>query len=233
MWGAATLAAASLLGSQLVDESGTVFVSPRADSAPASATRQSAFSCTQVIGYSQVAQWYEADGVFESTVDDERWQLKWAGGAGVDRWSDPDNRAWDAEVVSPCASDADAPDRIVLSVSGPYGDDEDAWVEGIIGSVALIHDRYPSARRIVLIPVIGGPSQRTCEFEGRPVRASWQHLHIDNAIQRVVDADRTGTLIVGPSPEVRTCDDYSDALGHLTEEGAAAIGGMLGRVMRD
>jgi len=194
--------------------------------------QENQFTCTLVIGYSQVAQWYEADDVFESTVDGARWELKWAGGAGVDRWSDPDNRAWSAELVSPCVSNADAPDRIVLSVSGPYGDDEDAWVEGINGSVALIRQRYPTARVIALIPVVGGPSHRTCELEGRSVRASWQHEHIDNAIEQVVAADRTGTLVVGPSPEVRTCDDYRDALGHLTDEGAAALGDMLGRVMR-
>lgn len=203
--------------------------------APASAAapeQESEFTCTLVIGYSQVAEWYLAGGVFESIVDDDRWQLKWAGGAGVDRWRDPDNRAWGAQILSPCVDSSDDPDRIVLSVSGPYGEDEDGWVEATTAAVNLIRERFPSAEVIALMPVVGGPSHRTCEFNGRSVRASWQHAHIDNAIERVVAADRSGTLIVGPSPEVRTCDDYEDALGHLTDEGAAALGEMLGRIMR-
>ncbi len=198
----------------------------------APATPQEAYTCTLVLGYSQTAEWYEAGGAFESVVPDDLWQLKWAGGAGVDRWSDPDNRAWEAEILSPCADASDAPDRIVFSISGPFGEDEDAWVAGIDGSLDLIRQRFPSAERIVLVPVVGGPSHRDCSFDGRRVRASWQHLHIDNAIRRVVDADAHGTLVVGPSPEVRTCDDYRDALGHLTDAGAEAVGRMLGEVMR-
>ncbi len=193
---------------------------------------QGGFVCTLVIGFSQTAEWYEAGGVFESVVGDDRWQLKWAGGAGVDRWSDPDDVAWGAEVLSPCAAGSEAPDRIVLSISGPFGEDEDAWVGAIKGSVDLIRGRYPSARRIGLVPVVGGPSHRDCTFDGRRVRASWQHLYVDNAIEKVIDADHTGMLFAGPSPEVRTCDDYRDALGHLTEEGAAAVGRMMAAVMR-
>jgi len=200
---------------------------------PVALAPQDGFACTLVIGFSQTAEWYEAGGVFESVVGDDRWQLKWAGGAGVDRWSDPDDVVWDAEVLSPCAADFAAPDRIVLSISGPFGEDEDAWVAAITGSLDLIRDRYPSARRIGLVPVVGGPSHRDCTFDGRRVRASWQHLYVDNAIEKVIDADGTGMLFAGPSPEVRTCDDYRDALGHLTEEGAAAMGRMLASVMRE
>ena len=193
---------------------------------------QDGFTCTLVIGFSQTAQWYEAGGVFESVVGDDRWQLKWAGGAGVDRWSDADDVVWDAEVLSPCVAGSAAPDRIVFSVSGPFGEDEDAWVAAIKGSLDLIRDRYPSVRRIGLVPVVGGPSHRDCTFDGRRVRASWQHAHIDNAIEKVIDEDDTGVLFAGPSPDVRTCDDYGDALGHLTEDGAAAVGRMLAEVMR-
>ena len=197
------------------------------------AGQDESFSCTLVIGFSQTAQWYRASGTFESIVEDDRWQLKWAGGAGVDRWSDPDNRAWDAEVLSACARQADSPDRIVFSISGPFGEDEDAWIDAIERSLELVRQRFPSARSIVLVPVVGGPSHRDCTFEGRRVRASWQHAYIDAAIERVVDADDSGLLHAGPSPEVRTCDDYRDALGHLTEEGAAALGSMLATVMRE
>jgi hypothetical protein len=198
------------------------------------------FACTQVIGYSQVGQrrggWYVSGGVFESIVGADHWQLLWNGGAGVDRWQDPDYRGWSNRIVSPCRDGSDRPDRVVLSISGPYGDDEQAWARAIEATVGTIRQKIPSARQIVLQPVVGGPDGRTCSPPGRPtgrVRASWQHRHIENAIKEVVarharSGDTEVALVAGFSPTVRTCDDYSDALGHLTPEGAQAAGRATG-----
>jgi hypothetical protein len=36
------------------------------------------------------------------------------------------------------------------------------------------------------------------------------------------------SVVAGFQPTVRTCEDYIDALGHLTREGAAAIGRAIG-----
>ncbi len=184
------------------------------------------FACTLVVGYSQVAQWYQAGGAFESIVDDNRWQLKWTPG-GVDRWSNQDDRAWDAEILSPCSERSETPDRILLSISGPFGADEEAWAEAIEGALAQLRTHYPSVESLVLVPVVGGPDHRDCVFHGRRVRASWQHAHIDNAIKIVVDRNESGDAVRGISPEVRTCDDYRDALGHLTPEGAEAVGRVI------
>lgn len=183
-----------------------------------------ATACTLVIGYSQVAQWYEADGGFEAGVDDARWELLWKGGAGIDRWQDPHYGGWSRTLHSPCASGAAAPDRVLLSISGPYGADEARWAAAIEATVAVIRERYPSASQIVLQPVVGGPGHEDCFLDGEKVRASWQHAHIDAAIAAVADGTE---VVAGPSPEVRSCADYRDVLGHLTPDGAAAAGRSL------
>jgi hypothetical protein len=40
---------------------------------------------------------------------------------------------------------------------------------------------------------------------------------IDQAIAQIVAANPNGPIRAGYSPEVRTCADYGDALGHLVD----------------
>jgi hypothetical protein len=179
--------------------------------------------CTHVIGYSQVRQWYEAG--FEDVVEDDRWQLRWNGGAGVNMWRNPDFEGWNNPIASPCSTQSDAPDRVLLSISGPYGDDESAWAEAIADTIANIRDKHPTATTILLQPVVGGPNHMDCFFGGQLVRASWQHAHIDNAIASLVGGD----VIAGASPEVGDCSHYVDELGHLTEAGKEAAAQSIGQ----
>jgi hypothetical protein len=197
-------------------------------------TNAPCFQRTRVIGYSQVGAarggWFVQDGVFEKIAGDGRWELLWNGGAGVDKWRDPGYAGWSRPLVSPCPGDT-PPDRVLLSISGPYGTNETAWAEAIAATVRVIHEKFPTARVIVLQPVVGGPDGKPCSApaggkgkgDGR-VRASWQHGHIAKAIQAVVQSheDDQVKVIAGFLPQVRACDDYADALGHLTPEGAAA-----------
>jgi hypothetical protein len=175
--------------------------------------------------------------VFESIVGDNHWELLWAGGAGVDRWRNADYPGWTRPLVSPCPGD-DPPDRVLLSVSGPYGDDEKAWTEAIAETVKLIREKIPSARQIILQPVVGGPDGKPCVPPGREsgrVRASWQHNHIVNAIREVVKQHQAEDgaageveVVAGHLPQVMACTDYSDALGHLTPEAAEAVARRIG-----
>lgn len=208
--------------------------------AETSIQREHGFACTQVIGYSQVGTnqgphrgWYVAGaGVFESIAGGERWQLLWRGGAGVDQWQNPDYDGWQREIVSPCAAGAETPDRVLLSVSGPFGKDEGAWAEAIEATLRTIRQKIPSARQIILQPVVGGPGDEPCSCTERcgdraQVRASWQHRHIRKAIERVVEEHASQPngveVVAGFSPQVRDCTDYYDGLGHLTPEAAEDV----------
>lgn len=185
------------------------------------------FACTQVIGYSQVGWseggWYMTDGVFEETVGSDGWQLIWGGGAGVDRWQDPNYDGWNNDPISPCARLSDAPDRVLLSVSAGYGEDLDAWVDNTDAAVQTIREKIPSARMIILQAVVGGPDHNSCN-DG--VRAARQHPVIDEAIAIV--AGRYDDVVEGYSPEVESCGDFSDGKGHLTADAAATVGRKIG-----
>lgn len=187
--------------------------------------RQSAFECTQVIGFSQTAQWYGIrDGEhFERQpgIDGDRWQLLWHGGAGVDLWADPDYEGWDPSVpatslVSPCVSRSDRPDRVVLTISSAdIGADSppEVWAAEIEAAIATIRDKY-SPRRIVLQPVVGGTPEALCE-----TRASNNHLAVVSAIELVT----TNRIVRGPYPEVEDCSWFSDSTGHLARRAGSLV----------
>ena len=206
-----------------------VMTAPAVQSSSSPAPSSVTFICTLVIGFSQTRQWYEPAGAFESNVGTDHWQLLWAGGAGVDRWRNANYEGWAREVASPCSQNKDSPDRVILTISGPYGSNEEAWAQAISETAALVRTNFPSVLQIILQSIVGGPNHMDCPIPGgQRVRASWQHAHIDNAILAVVDGD----MIAGSSPEVRSCDDYADEIGHLTPEGAVAAGHAIAEFYR-
>jgi len=192
------------------------------------------FSCTQVIGYSQVGAfngWFVKDGVFESIVGSDGWQLIWENGATLHDWQRPTYRGWTNTLVSPCATNSLAPDRVLLNLAGTNETDVAAWVNDINATIDTIMLKLPSVRRIILQSIVGGPVHQVCvASNGQPVRASVSHPYMDEAIALVVAA-RAGTqpeVVAGISPEVRTCADYRDDTGHFTAEGAVAAAELIG-----
>jgi hypothetical protein len=182
------------------------------------------FTCTQVIGFSQTRQWFLGVPDFEDIVGSDGWQLLWESSAGVDRWADPDYRGWSNAVDSPCASRADDPDRVLLTISmDEFQDDASVWESQIEAAIATIRDKFDNLQQIVLQPVIGGPNHDLSLHGGDPVRASSNHPVIDAAIADVVGGD----VVAGASPEVRTCDDYADAIGHLEGDARSPISQLI------
>ncbi len=188
------------------------------------------FVCTQVIGFSQTIQWYRKG--FEKVVDNDKWELRTNSGAGVNRWANPDYQGWKRKVRSPAKKNSNNPDRVVLTISGGYGLDVDKWAEQIAKAIETIKLKCPNVRQIVLQAVVGGPDHKEIPFPGERyqgvVRASAQHPYIDKAIARVVAKDKTGMLVEGCSPEVRSAADFRDAKGHLAGEACEVIGRSIG-----
>lgn len=178
--------------------------------------------CTTVIGFSQTREWY-LGGQFEQVLIDAEWQLLQHSGAAIEFWADPAYEGWLSPIVSPCS--AGAPDRLVLTISGESRP-IDLWVTHILQAVATARAKYPSAQQIVLQPVVGGPGHTLCMFDGREVRASRNHPIIDDAIAIAV-AGADASVMAGASPEVRSCDDFSDSVGHLVDTSEGPIGGTI------
>lgn len=183
---------------------------------PPQRSRNSEFQSNMVIGYSQVAQWYRS---FEREVPNNQWELLWNPGGGVDKWSNPNFEGWNRPIQSPCTQRSGDPDRIVYSISGPYGDDLEQWMAKIAQATQVIQTKFPKVQQIVLLPVIGGPGT---------TRAARQHPTIAEAITRVVKADRSGKLVQGPFVKVKSTADFRDTKGHLTRTSSLYVGKQIG-----
>ena len=211
-------------------------------------------NCTLVLGFSQTADWYvapsfrrpddpnhpEIGAIFESIVDGDRWQLMWAGGAGVDVYSNPDAEAWSAPIISPCVEASDRPKRIVYMISGAFGEDVQAWVTEIENALHNIRNKFPSAEVIALQPVVGAPADAPgdeCLLSNgnQRVRASWQATPILEAIGIV--ADSLEDVIIGATTRVKYCSHFVDARGHISNgemiSGAAYAAVTTGLFYRD
>jgi len=199
---------------------------------PAPTQSPSGFSCTLFIGYSQTNNWWWFNG-FESVTDDSRYEILFQFGGAIWKWADPSFEGWSNAVSSRCPSGV-APDRIVLDVT------EDFFISAtdpalsvsrvandIRSAIATARSKFPTAQQVWLQPVVGGPNHSVCAFGGNPanpVRASANHPFIDQAIALVVG----GTVVRGPSPEVFSCADYEDNIGHLVSPAKDAIGRSIG-----
>ena len=195
------------------------------------------FACSQVIGFSQTNQWFTGASStdlagFQTIVDNDRWQLLFNGGAGVEKWSDPNYPGWDRPLQAPCVDSAEKPDRVILTISGNLGDlmsDPQIWADEIDRAITIITLKYDSVRQVLLQPVVGGPNDSVCTFNNQEIRASVNHPVIDQAIERVVTNHSVDVAVAaGFSPTVAVCSDYRDTLGHLTPMASDAVGREIG-----
>ena len=196
------------------------------------------FSCTQVLGFSQSMEWYAGLSVRDLRRRGTRpdlsalapdaylpgWQGRFFMGAAVEEWRDPEYPGWSGAHrrahETPAHCGRDEIDRVVFNVSGTARS-PDAWA-GAVDSVAdLIRSKFPAVRRVVMQPVVGAPEGKCTD-----VQAARTHLAVVEGIRRAADR---GGITAGPSPKVASCDQFSDDLGHLTEEGA----GHVRRILRE
>ena len=186
------------------------------------------FTCTLFVGYSQTDNWFAAA---EAVLGTEGYEELWNSGGAAHLWADPGYAGWRNAMQSPCLRAANSPDRVVLDIThdayltpAATGATPVGYMERIIRSVvATTRSRYPSARLIVLQPIVGGPNHATCPWPGAQegvVRATYNHPVIHDAINRVIGGD----VVMGPDSSVRTCADYRDDGGHLTASAAGPIG---------
>jgi hypothetical protein len=186
---------------------------------------QASASCTQIVGFSQTMQWYF--GGFRDTVGGISWELRWVGGGSIGNWADPNYVGWtdDSNLVDGCAQNVLSPDRALLNVSDDFHNDISYWVQQTNAAMNNLRRKYPSVRQIILQPVVGGPGGNQCTFNGSVVRASYNFPYINQAISQMANG---GSVVAGDAPTVRSCSDYADNIGHLTDDAKGPIGVAIG-----
>ncbi|GEM_PF-6837971 len=195
---------------------------------PGAVAAQASFACTEVLGFSQSMQWFmsrathqEAGKASQLPVDPflPGWQGRFTFGASVELWADPKYKGWEGTYRSAAHCEREQVDRVVFNVSGAPRSAEE-WARGVATVAEIIRSRYPAVQEIVMQPVVGAGSGQCLG-----VRAALNQPFIVAGIRQ---AASPGSMIKpGPAPKVSTCSQFSDSLGHLTEDGAKYIRGWL------
>src|SRR5207248_2513615 len=106
-----------------------------------------------------------------------------------------------------------------------YQSDPTWWAQQTQQVIQNIRAKYPAERQIALQPVVGGPGGTRCPTSdpqaSQPwVRATYNYPYIKQGLAMDISAE----VVLGASPEVRTCADYRDWAGHLNPDAAQAVG---------
>jgi hypothetical protein len=138
------------------------------------------------------------------------WQGRFTLGATIEKWTDRSYGGWTGEFISAPTCERDVVDRVVFNVSA-FGQWLDRLPTTLPVVIEIIQERYPSAREIVLQPIVGAsPGQCLA------VRDAQNHPTVVAALEEVVG----GVVRAGPPPVVGNCLHFRDEIGHLTSVGA-------------
>jgi hypothetical protein len=175
--------------------------------------------CNQLTGGKLTMEWFAAG--FENVVDNARWQVKWREDAYVEEWANAQSSFWTAQVDSACASNTNAPDRLVFgAVSFKYKTQAE-WRTGITQAVNNFKARWPSVRRIDLVTQIRGPNNMNCPTPPTAGETIAVPPEQDAALADVAAAF-PGFVFVGPEVEAHSCSEFQGGGPHLTTAGNTA-----------
>lgn len=197
---------------------------PSATVAKPAPAAPSGFRCTEVVGLTVTAEWYEAG--FEQVVDDARFQARTRPHTFVDQWADPSHEAWSAPVTSPCVEQSQNPDRVVLFAANWKLTTRDEWITVLERAVTTLQHRYSALRDLELYTVLRGPQNQSC---GDP--KSIVDPMIDDAIAAV--AAQTPSLVhAAPRLEAPSCDVFDKGGPHFTESGRGVVAKLVAQALR-
>ena len=193
----------------------------------ASTPPTSAFTCTLLIGIEATEEWYIAG--FETMVDNTRWELMWYHSGFVELWANPNDPVWSTAITSPCAQNANKPDRVIFVPLNYLNDTLAFWTPNVTAAVANIQAKYPSAKRIELMAFIRAPGNMACPQAPAP-RSTITPAQDES--MAMVAAANPGLVFVAPQFEAKSCSDYTSNPPPPTAAGATAWATMLASYYR-
>jgi hypothetical protein len=167
------------------------------------------------MGVSVTGDWFGAG--FEEAVDNSRWQALTRKHAFIELWGNPRDPIWSVPIVSPCAKNADAPDRILFTGVNWQYTTVDQWTSALSKAVEVLKSRYPRVRRIELLTMLRAPGNKSCGSDMTVVAP-----YVDEAVARVVAANR-GLVRAAPRLEAPSCAVFTKGGPHFTEPGMKEV----------
>jgi hypothetical protein len=177
------------------------------------------YRCSLVLGVTVTSEWFGAG--FEQGVGDARWEAITRPHTSLKEWSDPTNAVWSQPPVSPCASGANDPDRVLFTGMQWEYKTAAEWAAALSDVVVAIKGRYPAVKDIELLTMIRAPGNLSCGNDMSVVPP-----FVDEAMA-TVSARFPGLVHAAPRFEAPSCDAFKKGGPHFTPEGAAAMAKVL------
>ena len=180
------------------------------------------YACSLILGIATTSEWF---GGFEKVVDGARWELKFQDSAHIEKWADPANAVWSLPLTSPCARNADAPDRIVFMGTNYDYDTVDLFLPKYVAVLDNIRSKYPTVKRVDVMTYTRAPGNKECVGANRS-NDSYIKPAQDEAIDMFA-AMNPGLVFPAPRWEVMSCSDFG-LCPHLTGPANAVISKTIG-----
>jgi hypothetical protein len=180
------------------------------------------YVCSLILGIATTSEWF---GGFEKVVDDARWELKFQDSAHIEKWADPANAVWQLPITSPCAKNADAPDRVVFMGTNYDYDTVELFLPKYIAVLDNVKAKYPTVEHMDVMTYTRGPGNKECVGANRS-NDSYIKPAQDDAIAMFA-AMKPGFVVAAPKWEVLSCSDFG-LCPHLTGPANALISKTIG-----
>jgi hypothetical protein len=173
-----------------------------------------------VLGVAVTSEWFDAG--FEHTVDDAHWEAITKPHTSLEQWADPNDAVWSLTPTSPCAEQAEEPDRVLFTAMNWEYTTAAEWETGLANAVRATLSRFPSVREIDLLTMIRAPGNTSC---GNPM--SVVQPFVDEAVQAVA-AQFPERVRVGPKLEAPNCEVFKNGGPHFTDAGRGVMARQIG-----
>ena len=142
------------------------------------------------------------------------WQARFRFGSDLSMWKDKEFDGWQHSLTHNIQQARTEVDRVVFNISGASRP-VPQWQADIEAVTQIIHEYYPNLTQLYLQPVIGGNSVSS------EIRAIENHPTIVAVVRAIVAQSPNNPVKVGAIVTLNE-SDFSDRIGHLTENGAKA-----------
>ena len=182
------------------------------------------YTCTVVMGVSVTHDWFVGGFEMGTGIDNARWEgLASPQGeiSFIQEWADPNSALWKMDKLSPCAMNADNPDRVIfVGLNWNYKTVAE-WLTQYDAVVKTIQAKFTNVKTIYLDTLIRGPGNHNCGgADATSHVVVWPF--IDDALQMEVAKNPT-LLKAAPKLYVPDCNVFMGAGPHYTAAGVKVV----------
>ena len=185
------------------------------------------YSCNLVIGIDSTGEWFTSG--FENQVPNDRWEIIYHHPAYIEDWAKSSDDVYGLAPTSPCAMNADNPDRVIFNVFADTADTaintKAAWVTALTSAVTNLKAKYSRLKRIDLLTMTRAPNNTACDSTNASGSSVAQY--VDDAVTMMVAAGPPA-IVAAPKFFATDCNVFTSGGPHFTDAGKPIIAKLYG-----